>query len=89
MRHLGQPPPAYECPVSFWRFAGPILVGNLAAWGAVALTGQVLADAHPTTQKTARIVAGLGTFWLVGGLSWVALGRQGTQKALAGFGRQR
>jgi hypothetical protein len=65
-----------ENPVSFWRFAAPVIAGNAAAWGTVWLTKRALKGAHPTAQKTAATLVGIGTFWIVGGLGWVALSRR-------------
>lgn len=66
-----------EKPVPFWRFAGPVIAGSLAARGAAWAAGNVASDAHPTTRKTAATFVGLGTFWLVAGLTWVGLNRKG------------
>lgn len=62
--------------MSFWRFAGPVILGNFAAMGTVWLTKRALSTAHPTAQKTGAALAGTGAFWLVGGLAWVAFSRR-------------
>jgi len=68
--------PAGECPVSFWRFAGPLLAGNLASMGAAYATRAALQDAHAETRQTAGAVVGLSAFWLVAGLGWVIANRR-------------
>lgn len=64
------------CSVSFWRFAGAVVAGNVAALGAVYIARKALVGEHETTQKTAAAFTGLSAFWLVGGLTWVALSRK-------------
>lgn len=75
VHRLADPSPT-ERPLSFWGFAGPVLAGSLASglarWGAKAAT----TDAHPETQKLAATAAGIGVFWLVAGLSYVAINRR-------------
>jgi hypothetical protein len=68
-------PPA-ECPVSFWRFAGPVLAGQLGGAGAAALGRYATAGAHPTTRATAATILGIAGFWLAGGLTWIAVSRR-------------
>jgi len=65
-----------EKPVSFWRFAGPVIAGSLVARGAAWATTATLTAAHPTTRKTAATFVGIGAFWLVAGLGWVAFNRK-------------
>lgn len=60
-----------ECPVSFWRFAVPVIAGSAAAGGARYLARRALASAHPTTRATTATIAGIATFWMIGGLGWV------------------
>lgn len=65
-----------EQPISFWRFAGPVLAASLAASGARYAAKAILTDAHPDTQKTAAATVGVGTFWLVVGIGWVVANRR-------------
>ena len=63
-----------RCPASFWRFAGPVIAGNLAALGVGYVVKRSMSETtHPTTRKTVSMFAGGATFWLVGGLTWVAM----------------
>ena len=65
-----------SCPVHFWRFAGPVLAGNLVAFGTGWAVKRALAADHPATQRTAAAMAGIAAFWLIGGLTWVAVNRR-------------
>jgi hypothetical protein len=65
-----------ERPVSFWRFAGSVLAGQLGALGARAATRHAFAGAPLETRVTAGRVAGISAFWLIGGLTWVATSRR-------------
>ena len=51
------------------------MIGNAAAWGAVALTKKAFERDHPETVNTAAAFAGIAAFWLAGGLGWVLLTR--------------
>ena len=69
-----------RCPVRFAHFAGATLAGNVAAGGAAWVTRRLLQNDHPETQRTASVIVGLSMFWLVGGLTWVALARVPTSE---------
>jgi len=60
---------------SFARFSGAVIAGQLAAMGARYATKRLLAN-DPETGKTASTFVGIGAFWLIGGLAWVALTRK-------------
>jgi len=62
-----------RCPVSFWRWAAPVTVGNIAALGTGYLARQMARNRHPKTAATIGLFVGGATFWLVGGLVWVAM----------------
>ena len=62
-----------RCPVSFWRWAAPVVAGNFAALGASYIARKAAAGRHPTTISTISLVTGASAFWLVGGLTWVAI----------------
>lgn len=63
-------------PVSFWHFAGAVLVGSLSARAAGYIAKQALANDPEQTRQTAATIAGISAFWLFGGMMWVALARQ-------------
>lgn len=67
---------AQPCAVSFWCFAGPVILGNLAAFGAGKLASMALNGDSDTTKRTAATIAGMAAFWLIGGLTWVALAKR-------------
>jgi len=67
---------AQPCAVSFWRFAGAVIAGNLAAIGIGALAGNHFKNDATITRKTAMTFAKIGTFWLVAGGTWVFLNRK-------------
>lgn len=71
-----------KCPASFWKFAGPVLVGNLAGLGANWLTRKLATGAHPETARTMGMLVGGAMFWLAGGLTWVALHPRENQPSL-------
>jgi hypothetical protein len=60
---------------SFARFSGAVIAGQLSAMGARYAAKKLLAN-DPETAKTASTFIGIGAFWLVGGLTWVALTRR-------------
>lgn len=62
-----------KCPASFWRFAGPVIMGNLAALGVGYMAKRMMPDAHPTTRTTIALLSANATFWIVGGFTWVAM----------------
>lgn len=61
-------------PASFWHFVGAVSAGNVAAFGAAYLTRKVMEDtASDDKRNLAAAFVGLGTFWLVGGLTWALI----------------
>lgn len=64
------------CPVSFWTFAGPVLIGSMASLGTSYLARHLASKNHPETADTIGRVTGLATFWLAGGLSFVVLNKR-------------
>ncbi len=62
--------PEATCTPGFWSFAGPVIAGNLAAAGAIWFTRKL------STDPTATAFTGIATFWLVGGLTWVAMAKR-------------
>jgi hypothetical protein len=72
---IGQPEVvAPSCALRFMDFAGAAIAGNLAAAGTVWLTRKAVVD--PKIQHAATVFTGLAAFWLVGGLTWLALARR-------------
>lgn len=68
-----------ECPVSFWRFATPVILGNFAGLGAGALARTLFAPgAHPRTRETVSTIAGIAAFWIVAGSAWIIANRRAT-----------
>jgi hypothetical protein len=63
---------AEPCRVGFWRFAGAVTAGSTAALGASWLAGKAW-DEGTTAQRVGTTFIRLGAFWIVGGLTWVAL----------------
>lgn len=66
-----------RCPVTFWRFAVPLVVGNLAGIGTGYVARRLATKEHPSTAKTIGIISGTIAFWTVAGTMWVALNRNG------------
>jgi hypothetical protein len=64
--------------VSFWRFAGAIMIGNAAALGTGWLASKALAREPAQTQQTAERIAGIAGFWIGGGVAWILLTRRPT-----------
>lgn len=63
------------CKVDFWTFAGSVVVGSAAATAVSWLTSKAW-DENTTAKKTAAAFIKMGTFWIAGGLAWVALSRK-------------
>lgn len=66
---------AQPCAVSFWTFAGPVLIGNMAMLGVGMLTDAFYKD-EPKTKQTAATFAKIGAFWFAAGLAWIAFNRR-------------
>lgn len=64
------------CAVTFWTFAIPVVIGNLAAVGVGAVTRSIYHEEALTTRKTAMAVTGLASFWFAAGLTWIYLNRR-------------
>jgi hypothetical protein len=60
------------CRVGFWRFAGAVSAGSVAGLGASWIASKAWPD-ETTAQKVGAAFIKLGAFWIVGGLTWVAL----------------
>lgn len=65
-----------ECPVSFWRFAGPVTAGQLGALGVGFLVRDLYRDSHPKTKESAATIAGIATFWIITGIGWLIANRR-------------
>jgi hypothetical protein len=71
---------AQPCSVSFWTFAGAVLVGNMAMLGVGVLTDALYKE-EPKTKQTAAAFAKIGAFWLAAGLAWIAFNRRNGEEA--------
>lgn len=67
---------AQPCAVDFWTFAGPVIAGKFAVLGTGALVRRFYKDESPTTRQTAAMFAKFGAFWLVAGLTWIAMNKR-------------
>jgi hypothetical protein len=67
---------AQPCAVTFWSFAGPVLIGNLSMLAVGALADSYYSDEPHTTRKTAITFARYGAFWLAAGAAWIAFNRK-------------
>lgn len=67
---------AQPCAVKFWTFAGPVFAGNLAVLATGALAKKFYKEEPHTTRQTAAMFAKFGTFWLVAGLTWIAMNKR-------------
>jgi hypothetical protein len=72
---------AQPCAVTFWTFAGPVLIGNVAMLGVGALANAYFKDEPHTTRQTAITFAKFGAFWFAAGMAWIALNRRNGVKA--------
>ena len=70
-----------RCPVTFWRFAVPLALGNLSGLGAGYVARRLSAKEHPATSRTIGVIAGTITFWAVAGSMWVVLNHRETALA--------
>lgn len=63
---------------TFWRFATPVLLGNMASLGAAALTRSFVSQApeNEEVRKLSGTFVGIGTFWLVAGFTWIYMNRK-------------
>jgi hypothetical protein len=64
------------CAVTFWTFATPVLVGNLAVLGVGALVNLYCSNEESTTRKTAVMFAKLSAFWAAAGLTWIVMNKR-------------
>ncbi len=64
------------CAVTCREFAIPVVVGNLAALAVGAIARSLYKDEALTTRQTVMSFTRWGTFWIAGGLTWVALNRR-------------
>jgi hypothetical protein len=71
---------AQPCAVTFWTFAAPVLVGNIAALGVRALVKAHYSDEPHTTRETAATFATFGAFWVAAGLTWITMNRRNGAK---------
>jgi len=62
----------------FWKFATAVVVGGIAARGGTWLGKKAFAGDHPTTQDAAATTLSIAAFWLVAGMTWVALTHEPT-----------
>ena len=67
---------AQPCAVSFWTFAAPVLVGNMATLGVGLIVDTYYHGSDPSTKHTAATFAKIGAFWMTAGLVWIALNRR-------------
>lgn len=67
---------ADQCPVSFIRFAAPVITGTIVSTGAAALTRKVFKTEHADTANTAATAVRIGAFWIAAGLTWVLMTRR-------------
>lgn len=61
------------CAVTFWTFAAPVIVGNLAMLGASVLMNTYYSDHPLSTRETAATFAKFGAFWIAAGATWIAM----------------
>lgn len=64
------------CAVTFWTFAIPVIVGNIAALGVSAAVRTFYAQEALTTRQTAMAFTRFGAFWFAAGMTWIALNRR-------------
>jgi hypothetical protein len=62
---------------SFGRFFAAVVAGSAASWGARKAVQAAFAGDSPAAIKTATAFANIGTFWLVAGITWVVLTKDG------------
>jgi hypothetical protein len=67
---------AQPCAVTFWTFATPVLVGNLAVLAVGSLVDAYYSKEPRTTRQTATMFAKFGAFWTAAGITWIALNRR-------------
>ncbi len=68
--------PAEPCSVTFWDFAGSVIVGSAGARLAQWATKKAYNEGGSSSEQTAAMFTGLAAFWVFGGLTWVALSRR-------------
>jgi hypothetical protein len=66
------------CKVSFWHFAGAAAAGSAASMGAAWLAGKAFDD-NTTAQKVGKTFIRMGAFWIVAGLTWVAISHRSAE----------
>ena len=71
MRYLGEHHSNGSAPV--WKFLAAITAGQAAGFGAVALTRIGKKTDACSTQNAKELFVSTGVFWIVAGLTWVAL----------------
>jgi hypothetical protein len=71
---------AQPCAVTFWTFAVPVFVGNMAMLSVGALTRAAYTNKPPTTRETAATFARFGAFWVAAGLTWIAMNQRNGAK---------
>jgi hypothetical protein len=64
------------CAVKFWTFAVPVFAGNIAVLATGALARHFYKEEPQTTRQTATMFAKFSTFWLVAGLTWIAMNKR-------------
>ena len=64
---------AQPCNVNFWTFATPVIVGNLAAYGAGMITKALYQTEPAGTRDTATTTVRFAAFWLAAGFTWIAV----------------
>ena len=67
---------AKPCAVTFWTFAIPVLVGNVAALMVGGIARSLYTQDTLTTRQTAMAFTRLGAFWFAAGMTWIALNRR-------------
>jgi hypothetical protein len=67
---------AEPCAPKFWHFVGAVAAGSVGRQVARWATAKAYNEGGSSSERLAATFAGIAGFWLVGGLTWVALSRQ-------------
>lgn len=68
--NLGQQHCNVKCDVSYWKFAGTVIIGNIAGLAGGALARRLTENETRATREAMASFTHLAAFWLAGGIAW-------------------